>query len=94
MKKVVLTKENKKDEKKVFTKKKIRDTMKKDYNPLKVNYRLICKRRDEFYKMKKEILKELKRGFSCQEKLIVNIFPKTFIKAYKKGIEKGFNSRM
>ena len=58
MKKVVLTKENKKDEKKVFTKKKGKDIIKKNCHPFKVN-RKIYKRRDGLY-MKDIELKETK----------------------------------
>lgn len=91
MKDVLLKEENKG---KVFTKKKAKDIIKKDYNPLKVNYRLIYKRRDGLYKMEKEILKEIKVALNIKEKIVAGILGKTFVKVYKKGIEKGFNSRM
>ncbi len=83
-----------KNREKLFTKTESNNIIKEDYDPLKVNYRIIYKRRDGLYKMKDEILKELKRDLGFKEKVIANIFQKTFIKAYKKGVEKGFNSRM
>ena len=83
-----------KDEIKVFTKRTSNSKIKKNYNPLKVNYRLIYKRRDGLYKMDNEILKELKRDLNLKETILLSVFPNIFVKVYKKGIEKGFNSRM
>lgn len=40
------------------------------------------------------ILGEIKKNLSWKERFIVHKFKKTFIKIYKKGIEKGFNSRL
>lgn len=83
--------------KKVFTKNKANDIIKKDYNPFEVNYKLIYKRRSGLYKMKriKNLLKkeEIKK-FNFKDRIGVLIFNRTFIKVYKMGIEKGFNSRM
>ena len=69
-----------KKEKKVFTKKKGKDIIKKDYNPLKANYK-ICEERDGLY-MKKILLKEIRKEIDLKEKFISYIFPKTFIKIY------------
>ncbi|MCI8410892.1 MAG: hypothetical protein HFJ40_00245 [Clostridia bacterium] len=80
------TKETKKVEKvgkKLFTKKGENDTIRKEYSPLKVNYRLIYKRRDGLY-MDKEILKEIKRGLNFKDRIIVHINKKTFIKVFNK----------
>lgn len=40
------------------------------------------------------ILKEIRRNLNVKEKILLHIFTKSFVKIYKKGIEKGFNSRM
>ncbi len=44
--------------------------------------------------MKNKELKEIKEGLNWKDKIFINMFPKMFIRTYKKGIEKGFNSRM
>ena len=90
MKDVVLKAENKR---KVFTKEKGNSRININYNPLKVNYRLIYKRRDGLH-MEKGILKEIKAILNFKEKIFACLLRKTFIKVYKKGIEKGFNSKM
>lgn len=92
MKDVVL-KVLKENGKNVFTKKKGSSKIKKNCNPLKVNYRLIYKRRDGLH-MEKGILKEIKAILNFKEKIFACLLRKTFIKVYKKGIEKGFNSKM
>lgn len=86
------TKKSKKEEK-LFTKKKSNDTIEEDYNPLKVNYK-IYERGSGSYSMKNEILKEIGEELNWKGKIFIHIFPKAFIKVYKKGIEKGFNSRI
>lgn len=85
MKNVVLisTKKFKKVSEKVFTDRERNSKIKKDYSPLKVNYRLIYKRRDGLY-MDKEILKEIKRGLNFKDRIIVHINKKTFIKVFNK----------
>jgi len=85
MKNVVLisTKKFKKVSKKLFTKKGENGKIKKEYSPLKVNYRLIYKRRDGLY-MDKEILKEIKRGLNFKDRITVHINKKTFIKVFNK----------
>lgn len=77
---------------KLFTKKEVSNTIRKNYNPLKVNCE-ICKRGSRLYVKSKE-LKEIEESLNWKEKVIIHIFPKTFVKTYKKGIEKGFNSRL
>ena len=44
--------------KKVFTKKKIKDIIKKDYNPFKVDYKIIYKRGSRLYNMEDIVLEE------------------------------------
>lgn len=83
----------KKESKKLFTNKERNIIINKDYNPLKVNYK-IYKRGSGLFMMKNKELKEIKKGLNWKDKIFINIFPKVFIKIYKKGIEKGFNSRM
>lgn len=57
--KYVVLKKIKKIEGKVFTRKKISNTIKKNYNPFEVNCK-IYKRRDGLYNMEKEtVLKEM-----------------------------------
>ncbi len=68
--------------KKVFTKKKIKDTIKKKYNPFEVNYK-IYKRRDGLY-MNKEVLKEIKKDLNFKERVIVHINKNTFFKVFNK----------
>jgi len=82
----------KKLEEKVFTKKKGNDIISKDYNPFEVNCK-IYERRSELHMKKNislyedEVLKEL----NLIERIL---FKRKFINIYKKGIQKGFNSRM
>lgn len=38
------------------------------------------------------VLEEIKKGLNWRERIVVHIYKKTFVKIYKKGIEKGFNS--
>lgn len=78
-----MKKEILKIKKKVFTKEKSRDTIKEKYSPLKVNYRLIYKRRDGLH-MNKEILKEIKKDLNFKERIIVHINKKTFLKVFNK----------
>ena len=77
------SKKLKKIEEKLFTERKNNDTIKEDYSPLKVDYRLIYKRRDGLY-MDKEILKEIKRSLNFKERIIVQINKKTLIKVFNK----------
>lgn len=44
--------------------------------------------------MKDVVLKEIRKELNWKGKIISYFFPKTIIKIYKKGIEKGFNSKM
>ena len=84
---------NIKNVKKGFTKGESNIIIKKDYNPLEVNYK-IYKRGSGLFMMKNKELKEIKEGLNWKDKIFINMFPKMFIRTYKKGIEKGFNSRM
>ena len=84
MKEIKEVRKVKKDEEKVFTKRKGKDIIKKNYNPFKVNVRLIYKRRDGLYYMEKEILKEIKRDMNFKERIVININKKTFIKVFNK----------
>lgn len=87
------TKEYEKNRQKLFTKKKTNNTIRKNYNPLKVNYKKVYKRGSRLC-MENETLKEIKEILKWKDKIFIHIFPKAFIKVYKKGIEKGFNSRI
>lgn len=78
------SKENEKEGRKVFTRRITNDIINKDYNPLKVNYRLIYNRRDGLYKMKNEILNEIKKDLNLKERIIVQINKKTFLKVFNK----------
>ncbi len=75
MKDIVLKKitKNEKEKEKLFTKKKSKVTIEKNYNPFGVNYK-IYKRGSELYKMKKEVLEK-------KEELNLKEFP---IKRIKK----------
>lgn len=87
------TKEIEESNAKVFTNEKRKDIIGVDYNPLKVNFNKIYER--EGMCMKKDIiLKEIREELDWKEKTLAYLFPNVFIKVYKKGIEKGFNSIM
>lgn len=90
MKEGILKEEkNQKTAKKVFTKKKGKDIIKKNYNPFEVNYK-ICKRREEVYM--NIILKEIEKEFNWKRKLLLRMFPKTFIKVYGMASKKATNN--
>lgn len=70
----LVLKKVKKNGKKVFTKKKVSDTLKKNYNPLKVNYK-IYKRGSEVHKMENVVLErknELNLKMLVNERIIKN----------------------
>lgn len=72
---------------KVFTKERRNSRIKKNYNPLKVNYK-IYKRGSGLY-MENEILSdEVIEKLNFIERIF---FKKRFIEIYKEGIKKGFN---
>lgn len=71
---------NLENEVKLFTKEEKKDRIKKNYNPLKVNFR-IYKRREEIC-MNDVILREIEKHLSKKGKIILHMFPKTFIKVY------------
>lgn len=75
--------------KNIFTKSISNSTIKKNYNPLKVNCK-IYKRRDGLYMRKtKDIsLDEVIEELNFIEKVF---FKRKFIEVYKKGIKRGFN---
>ncbi len=81
---------NELNEEKAFTKKESNDIIRKDYNPLKVNYK-IYKRGSGLF-VKNETLKEIIKDLNWKGRILVYIFPNVFIKVYKRGIEKGFNA--
>ena len=72
MKKVILrrVREEKKffekKQEKVFTKKKVNSTIKKDYNPFEVNYK-IYQRRDGLYNMQDVVLEKNKKELNIKE---------------------------
>ena len=93
MKDVVLE-ELKKDEickKKVFTKKRVNSTIKKDYNLLSKDYNSDYEREGLYMKETKVILERLKKQLNWKLKIVVKIFPKTCIKLYRKGMADCFN---
>jgi len=91
MKDVVLNEENMK---KVFTKKKGKDIMKKNYNPLKVNYK-IYERGSELLNMKREVLKiakTLSKKYNRKEELLLKMIQKCNEMGYSiKSIEEFYN---
>lgn len=77
----IVSKKIEKNKKKVFTKKRISNTIRKKYNPLSKD--CYCYKRGGRY-MEKEILKEIKKDLNFKEKIIVHINKKTFIKVFNK----------
>ena len=91
-----VAKEIKKERRNVFTEREKNSKIREDYNPFKVNCK-IYKKRSGLYRMKKVeaiYLKEITEKLDLKQKIIVKLFKKIFIKIYKIGIEKGFNSKM
>ena len=80
----------KNSQEKVFTNEEMNIIIKKDYNPLKVNYK-IYKRGGLFMKGTKEVeLEEVMKELNIIEKIF---FKRKFIKIYKKGIAFGINNK-
>lgn len=83
-----------KDEEKVFTKKKVSNTIRKNYNPLKVNYK-IYKRGSGLLSMKSEVLKKVKtlsKKYNRKEQLILKMMEKCNKMGYNiKSIEEFYN---
>lgn len=77
-----IKKNNKKCRKKLFTKKEVKDIINKNYNPLKVNYKLIYKRGSGLYNMKNVVLEEIRKELDLKGRIILYMFPKTCIKIY------------
>ena len=76
----------KKESGKIFTKTRRNSRIKKNYNPLKVNYK-IYKRGSELYMEEtKVVLDELSKNLNWKNKIFIRIFPKTCIKLYRKGM--------
>ncbi len=88
MKDVVLKDE--KEEEKLFTKNKNKITIKKNYNPFEVNYK-IYKRGSGLY-MEDNILKEIRKKLDWKGKIISYIFPRTFIKVYSIATQRVVNN--
>ena len=86
MKNVVL-KKFKKCRKKVFTKKKDKDIIKRNCNPFEVNYKKIYKRGRGLYMENEILLNEVMEELNFIEKIF---FKKKFFEVYKKGMRKGF----
>ena len=74
-----------KKEKKLFTNSKSNNIIRRKYNPLKAK----SEREGLLMKEKDVVVNEL----NFKEKIIVKLFPKTFIKVYKLGITFGFNNK-
>lgn len=84
------SKKTRKLEEKVFTKKKGKDTIKKKYNPLSKDYNSY-ERGGLYMEETKIILEELKKHLNWNLKIFVNIFPKTCMKLYRKGMADCYN---
>lgn len=69
--------------KNIFTKSISNSTIKKNYNPLKVNCK-IYKRRDGLCSMKNNELKEITKGLNLRERIVVHINKKIFLKVFNK----------
>jgi len=81
-------------EKKVFTRGESNIIIKKDCNPLSKDYKKIYKRGWLFMKGIKEVeLEEVRKRLDWKGKIIVKVFPKTFVKIYKIGITFGYNNK-
>lgn len=70
---------------KVFTKKKEKDTIREDYNPLSKDCNFY-ERGGLYMKEKRIILKEIKKNMNWKFKLFVNTFPNMAITLYRKGM--------
>ena len=70
---------------KLFTNSKSNNIIRRKYNPLKAK----SEREGLLMKEKDVVVNEL----NFKEKIIVKLFPKTFIKVYKLGITFGFNNK-
>ena len=77
---------------KAFTKKESNNIIKKDYNPLKVNYK-IYEREGLFMRETKDVLiKDIEKELNWREKIIVKLFPNTFVKVYGIAGKRAFNN--
>lgn len=83
MKKVVV-KRIKKSKRKLFTKKKGKDIINRNYNPLKVNCKIYKRGSGLYNNMEDKILKEIKKDLNLKERIIVSINKKTFLKVFNK----------
>lgn len=92
-KEVVLneTKKSKKEGEKLFTKKKSKVTIKKNYNPFDKDYNSIYERGGLYMEETKVTLKRLTKKSNWKDKIFVKIFPKICIKLYRKGMADCFN---
>lgn len=75
--------------KKRFTKKKSNNITRKNYNPLNEELLKSYEREGLFMEEKDVVVNEL----NWRERIIVKLFPRTFIKIYKLGITFGFNNK-
>ena len=75
--------------KKRFTKKKSNNITRKNYNPLNEELLKSYEREGLFMEEKDVVVNEL----NWRERIIVKLFPRTFIKIYKLGITFWFNNK-
>lgn len=77
--------------KKAFTNDERNIIIKKDYNPLKVNYKIYKRGSGLFMKEKNIILSKNTKELNLKDKIIIKLFSKTFIKVYDIGAKNYFN---
>lgn len=77
---------------KVFTKEEKNNIISENYNPLKVNFKLICEREGLYMKRTRNILlEEVIEEPNFLEKIFFRFFKTSFINVYKAGVRTGFN---
>jgi len=83
----------KKENEKVFTKVENEIIIEKKSTCSRVNYIMICKGEGLFMKEnKKKVLTEIKEELNLKDRIILHIFPKTFLKIYAIAGKNTFNN--
>lgn len=80
---------------KVFTKEKCNNIISKDYNPLNEDYKRFYGREGLFMKETKDVeLKEIEKSkeLNLKDRIIIKLFPKTFVKVYGIAGKRVFNN--
>lgn len=81
--------------KNVFTKNESNNIMRKKYNLLNKDYKKICEREGLFMKETKDVeLKEIEKSkeLNLKDRIIIKLFPKTFVKVYGIAGKRVFNN--